>query len=202
FQTYLPKIAEDTFDPQLLTGDQVSVERAVNVIESVSNGFSAEECLEGFNLQIDDWHAAVKILTQIFKHYYNCKSESDTCTLYSDRTLINRRNVKEDPKTAYRADRYFFVLVVKSRIIAGAMKVVGINDKCSSPTEFPMPEDMAKASKEQKLHYLHKAAAKIIDELVLEESTGINDICNQIILTQEQEDKKPAATNLQWLISL
>lgn len=69
------------------------------------------------------------------------------------------------------------------------MTVLGINDKCSSPTENPMPEDIANASKERKLHYLHKAAAKIIDELVLEESTGINVICNQIILTQEQEDR-------------
>ena len=66
FQTYLPKITENTFDPQLLTGDQLSVERAVNVIASVSNGFSAEERLEGFNLQIGDWHAAVKFLTVSF----------------------------------------------------------------------------------------------------------------------------------------
>lgn len=80
------------------------------------------------------------------------------------------------------------MLVIKSRIIAAAMKVLGINDKCSNPTEYPMPEDIANASKEQKLHYLHKAAAKIIDELVLE-STDITDICKQINLMQEQEDR-------------
>jgi hypothetical protein len=54
FQTYLPKVTEDRFEPQILTGDQLSVERAVNVIASVSNGFTAEEQLEGFNLQIGD----------------------------------------------------------------------------------------------------------------------------------------------------
>lgn len=63
FQTYLPKTTDDKFDPQLFTGDQLTVERAVNVIASVSNGFTPEDRLEGFNLQIGDWHAAVKILT-------------------------------------------------------------------------------------------------------------------------------------------
>jgi hypothetical protein len=63
FQSYLPKVTEDSFDTQILTGDQLSVERAVNVIASVNNGFTAEDRLEGFNLQIGDWHAAVKILT-------------------------------------------------------------------------------------------------------------------------------------------
>ncbi len=63
FQSYLPKVTEDSFDTQILTGDQLSVERAVNVIASVNNGLTAEDRLEGFNLQIGDWHAAVKILT-------------------------------------------------------------------------------------------------------------------------------------------
>ncbi len=63
FQSYLPKVTEDSFDTQILTGDQLSVERAVDVIASVNNGFTAEDRLEGFNLQIGDWHAAVKILT-------------------------------------------------------------------------------------------------------------------------------------------
>ena len=63
FQSYLPKVTEGSFDTQILTGDQLSVERAVDVIASVNNGFTAEDRLEGFNLQIGDWHAAVKILT-------------------------------------------------------------------------------------------------------------------------------------------
>ncbi len=46
--------------------------------------------------------------------------------------------MKEDPKDAYRADRDFFVLVIQSRVIAVAMKVLGIKDKDSSPTECPM----------------------------------------------------------------
>ena len=51
-----------------------------------------------------------------------------------------------------------------------------------------MPDGIANASKDQKLHYLHMVAAKIIDELVLQKCSGI-DICDQLMQMQEQEDK-------------
>ena len=63
FQTYIPKCADGSFDPQLCTGDQLSVERAVNVVASQSNGYTPEDRLEGFNFQIGDWHAGLKILS-------------------------------------------------------------------------------------------------------------------------------------------
>ena len=52
FYTYLPT-----------NGDQLTVERAVNVVASVSNGYTPEDRLEGMNFQIGDWHAGVKILS-------------------------------------------------------------------------------------------------------------------------------------------
>jgi len=45
FHTYLTESADGSCDPQLLTGDQLSIERAVNVIASVSNGYTAEDRL-------------------------------------------------------------------------------------------------------------------------------------------------------------
>ncbi|CAH3134658.1 unnamed protein product, partial [Porites lobata] len=42
---------------------EIPVERAVNVISSVANGITPEDCLEGINLQLGDWHAAVKVLS-------------------------------------------------------------------------------------------------------------------------------------------
>ena len=62
FHAYLPQTGEDHFDSQLFAGDQLTVERATNVVASVSNGYSAKDRLEGINLQLGDWHAAVKIL--------------------------------------------------------------------------------------------------------------------------------------------
>lgn len=43
-------------------GDQLTVERAVNSLLSVSNGFTAKERLEGIHLEIADWHTEVKFL--------------------------------------------------------------------------------------------------------------------------------------------
>jgi hypothetical protein len=51
FQGYIPHNTnakeETTFEPQLLSGDQLSVERAINVIHSVSNGYNETDRLEG-----------------------------------------------------------------------------------------------------------------------------------------------------------
>ena len=65
FQSYLPFYTangQKKFVNQLCVGDQLSIERAVNAIHSVSNGYTAEDRLEGFNLQLGDWHTGLKIL--------------------------------------------------------------------------------------------------------------------------------------------
>lgn len=64
FQSYLPctSVNGEKFVNQLCAGDQLSVERAVNCIYSVSNGYTPEDRLEGFNMQLGDWHTGVKIL--------------------------------------------------------------------------------------------------------------------------------------------
>ena len=40
FHTYLPKKWNGEYDSQLFAGDQLSIERAVNVISSVANGYA------------------------------------------------------------------------------------------------------------------------------------------------------------------
>ena len=77
---------------------------------------------------------------QIFIRYFSGKSETDCCTLYSDHTLINRQNVKADPKDAYRAERDFFLLVIKSRVIVAATKILGMKDKSCEPAKCPLPQ--------------------------------------------------------------
>ena len=62
FHEYLPNLGDDRFDGQLFAGDQLTVERAVNMISSVSNCYSAEARLEGMHFQLGDWHAVVKFL--------------------------------------------------------------------------------------------------------------------------------------------
>ena len=63
FHSYLPRTADGGYDPQLFAGDQLTIERAVNVISSVANGYSPKDRLEGITSQLGDWHAGVKILS-------------------------------------------------------------------------------------------------------------------------------------------
>ena len=63
FHSYLPQTGNQGVDGQLFSGDQLTVERAVNVIASVANGLTPKDRLEGINIQLGDWHAAVKLLT-------------------------------------------------------------------------------------------------------------------------------------------
>lgn len=70
FYTYLPSDGHESVDPQLFCGDQLTVERTVNVTASVANGHSPEDRLEGMNFQIGDWHAGVKILSVSFEDNY------------------------------------------------------------------------------------------------------------------------------------
>ena len=45
-----------------IVGDQLTVERGVNVIEAVQNSYTPEETLEGIHMEVADWHAAVTFL--------------------------------------------------------------------------------------------------------------------------------------------
>lgn len=80
FQSYIPSVTINgtkKYVDQICAGDQLTVERAVNSIHSVSNGYTADDRLEGFTMQIGDWHTGVKILevtanyiASLFRRYY------------------------------------------------------------------------------------------------------------------------------------
>lgn len=74
FHGYLPQTHNSGIDGQLFSGDQLTVERAVNMTSSVANGYTPKDRLEGINLQLGDWHAAVKLLS-VSKNIYNLKDE-------------------------------------------------------------------------------------------------------------------------------
>lgn len=63
FHGYLPQTHNGGIDGQLFSGDQLIIERTVNIISSVANGYTPKDRLEGINLQLGDWHAAVKLLS-------------------------------------------------------------------------------------------------------------------------------------------
>lgn len=85
-----------------------------------------------------------------FSSLYNPAAAVDKCTLFSDRNLINRRNVKQDVTAAANACRRFFILAVEARIIAAALHILEMNsidDKEPKCHKFP---SLPVASSEEK----------------------------------------------------
>ena len=67
---------------------------------------------------------------------------------------------------AYRADRDFFLVVVKSRVIAAAMEILGMQSKSCQPSKCPIPSSLDNMNGQAKLRYLHKVAGLIVDSFV------------------------------------
>ena len=62
-QQYVPSYfdgVKDTCGEQAVVGDQLTVERGVNSLMEVSNGFTPEEGNEGIHFEIADIHGGMK----------------------------------------------------------------------------------------------------------------------------------------------
>jgi hypothetical protein len=76
---------KDTCGEQAVVGDQLTVERGVNSLMEVSNGFTPEERNEGIHFEIADFHGGMKFLevfyiisTQHFARQGNATNQ-DAC---------------------------------------------------------------------------------------------------------------------------
>ena len=78
-------------------------------------------------------------------------------------------------------------MIIKSRVILAAMKVLGFESKTGMPTYFPLPPNLDTAIKIQKLQYLMEASAKIVDAFVFEDNS-VNHTMNSVLTEQERED--------------
>lgn len=76
-----------------------------------------------------------------------------------------------DLHSAYRPDRDFIITEVTARVLAAVMKVLGIATLSSVPLAFPIPANFEKEDNLTKLKFLHRASAKVVDEIVIDQST-------------------------------
>ncbi|XP_028404057.1 uncharacterized protein LOC114526731 isoform X1 [Dendronephthya gigantea] len=170
-QKYVPCYGEDKdkqYAGQGVVGDQLSVERGVNGLSSVANGFTPDERIEGLHFEIADWHAGNKFLEVAFSQLYNVASAGDKCTMFSDRNLVNRRNVKQDVTAAANACRRFFVIEVEARIIAAAMHLLGMQKIDEEPSKHKF-STTASASLQERKSYLNNISSLVIDEFVIDQ---------------------------------
>ncbi len=71
-QTYVPQYYENgetKCTEQGIVGDQLTVERGVNGLFEVSNGFTATERHEGIHFEIADFHGGMKFLEVIIVQF-------------------------------------------------------------------------------------------------------------------------------------
>jgi hypothetical protein len=120
----------------------------------------------------------------LFSRHYAASSPDDKCTLAADRNAINRRNVQADVKKAYAANKKFFILEVKARIIAACIGI--LNNKKNIPCQHLLFEEPI-TTEIQKKNYIRSLAAAIVDKFVLDKSTS-SDILNKILGEADKED--------------
>eukprot|EP00794_Sanderia_malayensis_P002674 gene2674-3093_t len=141
---------EQIFGDLAIVGDQLTVECGVNARNTLVNGFERKERLEGLHFEFADWHGINKGLE---------------CTLYSDRNLINKTNVKADVIGNVNACRRFFTLEVEAHIVAAAMEELELNEIDETPSAIANIENW---SKQRKKEWIHQLATEIFDKYVLD----------------------------------
>lgn len=67
------------------------------------------------------------------------------------------------------------------------MTVLGFADKASAPANYPLPADMEKMGKAQKLDCLNEISAKVVDAFVFHSSVEVNNLVDGV-LTDEERD--------------
>ncbi|XP_078363701.1 uncharacterized protein LOC144647887 [Oculina patagonica] len=180
---------ERVYSSQGYVADQLSVERGVNALFELANGFTPEERLEGIHLEIADWHSGNKFLKVAFKNFYDTKSSGDKCTLYSDRNLINRRNVRADVDAAVNPCRKFFDLEVKARLIAAAVHELGMDGISDSPKGEYFRPDLPEASNMERKEYVRKIATRIVDGYVIQRE-NVEKIFNSLLAAEAVEEEE------------
>lgn len=112
------------------------------------------------------------------------KSDDDHCTLFSDRSLINRRNVNGEPKLAYRADRDFLEVEVKAQVIAAAMSTLDFKGKTCTANSS-LPSNLQLMTKSERHKALVDISAKVVDEFIFDQGKAK---VYAVLLEQEKEN--------------
>ena len=113
----------------------------------------------------------------------------DKCTLYSDRNLVNRRNVKGDVSAAANACRRFFQTEVETRVIAAALKVLGMNSwDAKNPTQNVLVTE--NATKQVKKACLRKIASTVVDDYVVDQERNENIMRSVQVIEHEQHARE------------
>ena len=102
-------------------------------------------------------------------HFFDGHSSGDKCTLFSDKNLINRRNVGSDVSHRYEACKKFLDMEVDARIVAAACNLLGLTsvDDDASTDVLQHLTNIKNLEKALQKDYIMDLSAKIVDNLVM-----------------------------------
>ena len=87
--------------------------------------------------------------------------------MFSDRTLVNRRNVVTDVSKRFDANKKFFILEVHARIVAAFLVILGIKDMEEQPSEKILPQNISSKSVKERKEFFHRLCSRVVDEYVV-----------------------------------
>ena len=79
-------------------------------------------------------YCTVILIELACKYFYSAAASGDPCTLYSDRNLVNRRNVTMPVDKSYASCKKLLVLEIETRVTCMPLQVLGMAKLSDTPT--------------------------------------------------------------------
>eukprot|EP00794_Sanderia_malayensis_P001047 gene1047-373_t len=185
---------EKVYGTQGYHADQLSVERGVNAVMQVCNAFTPCEKFSGMHFEIADFHTSIKFMQVAFDHFYNTSAFGDQCTLFSDRNLINRRNVVSEVKRKVSACKSFLDLELDARVTAATLHFMKLTDLDGIPSEEHLPTGIMASKRQNKQEFLYTLASEIVDKYILQHDKMSKQLALHIEMELERDEEKKLVT--------
>eukprot|EP00794_Sanderia_malayensis_P008514 gene8514-9427_t len=155
---------DQLFADQAVVGDQISVERAVNCLLQISNGYTTEDRLEGLHFEVGDFHSGMKFVQLAYDNFYSGCSADSPCTMFNDAALINHRNIGSDVKSRISPSKEFLFLELIGRVTAATLEELGLQDIDDS---LLPANDFSVRSEDTEKRFLYDLASKVVDNYII-----------------------------------
>ena len=88
--------------------------------------------------------------------------------MFADKILVNRRNVSGEVSKKADACKQFFLLEVKSRIVAAVLMELQIQSLQATPDETILPGNLCAKSNSERRRYMETLCTKVIEKYILD----------------------------------
>ena len=121
-----------------------------------------------------------------YNKLYSSSSAAEKCTMYSDRNLVNRRNVMGNVTAAANPCRRFFQIEEESRLVAAALHVLGMNNVNEKTSVQNIAPGLNATGQERKC-YLRRVASAVVDQFVVDQDRNKDMRHSAQFIKHEQE---------------